>query len=50
MEESKGSICGVYLVPSFGKVELALDVVEDISFSSCLSYPQRDGSRNPLTA
>jgi len=31
MEEIKGSICGVYLVRSFGKVEQALEVVEEIS-------------------
>ncbi|MCK4427001.1 MAG: bifunctional homocysteine S-methyltransferase/methylenetetrahydrofolate reductase, partial [candidate division Zixibacteria bacterium] len=33
LEEIKEIICGVYLIPSFGKVELALEVVEDISFS-----------------
>jgi homocysteine S-methyltransferase len=32
LEEIKGLISGVYLVPSFGKVELALEVVEEISF------------------
>jgi methionine synthase I (cobalamin-dependent)/5,10-methylenetetrahydrofolate reductase len=32
LEEIKEIISGVYLVPSFGKVELALEVVEEISF------------------
>jgi methionine synthase I (cobalamin-dependent)/5,10-methylenetetrahydrofolate reductase len=32
LEEIKEVICGVYLIPSFGKVELALEVVEEISF------------------
>ncbi len=50
LEEIKQRISGVYLVPSFGKVELALEVVEDISFSKYLSSPQSDGGRNPFTA
>jgi methionine synthase / methylenetetrahydrofolate reductase(NADPH) len=32
LEEIKEAISGVYLIPSFGKVELALEVVEGISF------------------
>jgi homocysteine S-methyltransferase len=32
LEEIKQMISGVYLIPSFGKVELALEVVEEISF------------------
>jgi hypothetical protein len=32
LEEFKETISGVYLIPCFGKVELALEVVEEISF------------------